>query len=172
MKTLNEYIAESLLDDEDSVIDNGIRAVVRSFINTHYEVDTFTISPKVNKDGKYEVSAGTVRVKNKDITNLTNDIFVWDYVKDFSCIDCKELVSLEGAPRAVDKFYCKLCNSLTDLVGAPKEAVSFDCSYCRKLVSLEGAPKEAKTFTCKQCGGKFTRMDVSNVCNATSRVIV
>jgi hypothetical protein len=172
MKVLNEYIVESLLDDEDSVMDNGVRAMVKSFIDTYYEVDTYTISEKVNKEGKYEVSAGSVRVKKKDMTNLTNDMFIWDDVEEFSCVDCGALVSLEGSPRTVNRFYCKLCNSLTNLVGAPKEVSYFDCSYCRKLVSLEGAPKKAKIFTCRSCGGKFTKMDVSKVCKVTSRLTI
>jgi hypothetical protein len=173
MKTLNEYIAESLLDDEDLVMNDGVRSIVKSFIDTYYDVDTYTISKKANKDGKYEVSAGTVsvKVKKKDITNLTNDMFVWDNVDNFSCTDCKELVSLEGAPRMANKFYCKLCNSLTNLVGAPKEVDSFDCSYCRKLVSLKGAPKEAKTFACKKCGGKFTEMDILKVCKVIRLIV-
>ena len=103
MKTLNQYISndmksfktslkESILDDEDDIMDDGVRAIIKSFIDTHYEVSACNISREPNSDGKYEVNAGYVRVKKKNITHLTNDLFVWYYVDQFSCTDCIPLM--------------------------------------------------------------------------------
>ena len=54
-------------------------------------------------------------------------------------------------------FDCSLCKELTSLEGAPKEVVyDFFCVGCAKLKSLEGAPKEVRgDFNCFNCKSYF-----------------
>ena len=159
MINLKNYIIESLFDIEDNIdnVDESIKDRIKQFLN-----DNFTnalkckISEKPNKDGKFEVSSnGNVKVKNKNITSLTNDMFIWTNIKgDFDCGYCNSLISLKGAPNEVSgDFSCDECNSLTSLEGAPKEVGgSFFCNCCRSLISLRGAPeKVGRGFHCSFC---------------------
>ena len=54
---------------------------------------------------------------------------------DFWCINCKNLKTLEGAPKKVfNDFSCTDCENLTSLKGAPdKVGGVFDCSSCKNL---------------------------------------
>ena len=158
MKTLRE----SLLDDDlvgkaDEMI---IKDEIESFLKENYDyinyMGAIKISNKPNKDGKYEVSSIIdVGVKNKNITSLTNGMFVWTVVNGcFGCYKCNSLISLKGAPEKVGgTFDCSECDSLISLEGAPKEVGGdFYCSDCEYLTSLEGAPKKvSRCFTCSGC---------------------
>ena len=79
MKHLNEYIKESLLDVDDFDLSRTIQIEkIKKFIDENYEVKSYTISKKPNKNGKYVVdSKETVYVKNEKLTHLTNDLFIW-----------------------------------------------------------------------------------------------
>ena len=47
-----------------------------------------------------------ILVTNKNITSLTNNLFIWGKVKrDFSCYNCKSLISLKGAPEEVGETF-------------------------------------------------------------------
>ena len=170
MKTLKLYF-ESLLDDDDIFLDpeNDIKC----WINDNYK---FTGKLTISNDFVVDCNGG-VGVRNTSITSLTNGLFEWGVVGgSFSCSDCKNLTSLEGAPKKVgETFYCYDCDNLTSLEGAPKrvgktfycydcdnltslegapEKVGdlFDCSYCKNLTSLKGAPeKDVKRFNCSNC---------------------
>ena len=202
MINLKNYISESILDIEDNIdnIDESIRDQIRRFlINNFKNALKCKISEKPNKDGKFEVSInGNVEVKNKNITSLTNGMFIWTNIKgnficdecksltslegapkkvggDFCCFDCTSLTSLKGAPKEVGRdFNCEYCKSLTSLEGAPEKVdEDFYCSYCNSLKSLEGAPKEVgRTFCCVDCGSKFTQEDVKKVSNVKGRIKV
>ena len=157
MKTLNEYIKESLLDIEGT-LDSGNEAIKKSiekWINDNYRVKYLKISDNPNNDNIYEVDARDVFVKNKNIKSLTNDLFVWKTVRNyFNCCYCKYLTSLEGSPEKVDgDFGCTHCDSLTSLKGAPREVGGeFYCSSCKSLKSLEGAPEKVYGyFSCSNC---------------------
>ena len=156
MVNLSKYIKESLLDDEDIVFnDDNIKPEIKKFIEDNYRCVQFTISNKPNKDGKFVVDGKTVQVINKNITSLTNNLFIWGKVKgEFNCSKCDSLTSLEGAPEKTDgRFSCNSCNSLTSLKGAPKKVNGrFDCSYCHSLETLEGAPEKlSESFFCSYC---------------------
>ena len=158
MKTLRESLLDdNLVRDADEMI---IKDEIESFLKENYDyinyMGAIKISNKPNKDGKYEVSSTTdVGVKNKNITSLTNGMFVWINVDgDFNCSRCVGLESLKGAPEKVSgTFSSILCSSLTSLEGAPKEVGnSFLCSVCYALKTLEGAPKSvASEFNCSNC---------------------
>ena len=158
MKTLRESLLDdNLVRDADEMI---IKDEIESFLKENYDyinyMGAIKISNKPNKDCKYEVSSITdIGVKNKNITSLTNGMFVWTVVNgDFRCYECNSLISLKGAPEKVGgTFDCSDCQSLISLEGAPKEVGGdFYCSGCEYLTSLEGAPKKvSRCFTCSGC---------------------
>ena len=165
MKNLKEYILESLLDDEEDLIDND-DAIIKDFLKKNYNITgSYTIKNKV-VDAK-----GDVIVKNNKITSLTNELFEFGKVDGaFKCFHCRSLktlkgapkevsggfycgdcplTSLEGAPKKIDGgLYCYECPLLISLKGAPKEVGGgLYCSYCKSLTSLEGAPKAKKIIS-------------------------
>ena len=154
MKTLKEYIIEGILDIEDNIENLSVESLIEDFIKENYEIKgNLQIKKKGNK---YIVSTnGTVVVKNKNITELTNDLFEWGEVgANFYCIDCKSLKDLEGAPEKVGwNFSCGNCTSLKSLKGAPEKVEwNFFCDRCDSLQSLEGAPKKVDGhFFCDDC---------------------
>ena len=177
MKSLRESLLDdNLVRDADEII---IKDEIESFLKENYDyinyMGAIKISNKPNKDGKYEVSSITdIGVKNKNITSLTNGMFVWTVVNgDFRCYECNSLISLKGAPEKVGgTFDCSDCKYLKSLKGAPKEVGgTFDCSDCQSLISLEGAPKEVGgDFNCYGCAGKFTIEDVKKVSNVRDEI--
>ena len=148
---------ESILDDIDTQIENGdavIRNEIEAFLKENYNIEggTYEISDKPNKKGLYEVSGDKFTVTNKNIEQLTNDTFEFNFVRKFSCYSCKKLKSLDGAPKKSFNFYCSECINLTSLKGAPKEVTNiFSCEWCPKLKSLDGAPKKVDKFYCSEC---------------------
>ena len=168
---------EGLLRGQQSTIEDGDKFVfelIEEFLKENYR-GKWIISEKPNKDGLYEVSSNeSVRVKNTKITSLTNDLFIWTSVKGhFGCPYCKELKSLEGAPKEVESsFICPYCNSLKTLEGAPKKVEGyFDCSNCNGLKSLEGAPKEVGgNFDCRYCGKAFTADDIEKISKVNTNI--
>ena len=193
---------ESLFDIDDNIdnVDKSIKDHINQFLNDNFtNASKCKISEKPNKDGKFEVSSNSdVRVKNKQITSLTNGSFIWTYIKgefncpecnsltslkgapkevggDFNCFNCNLLTSLEGAPKEVGGYFkCNYCTSLTSLKGVPKEVSgNFSCFNCSSLTSLKGAPKEVGgDFSCFKCKGKFTEEDVKKVSNVKGMIKV
>ena len=155
MRTIID-IYEGLLRGMDDTLKQGDELMeIYDFINNNYDPipdDALIISErKIN--GKYHVSTDAfVVVKNTNIKSLVNDLFVWDTVESFICNHCRNLKSLEGAPKKVGgSFACNYCDSLTNLIGAPEEVFSFYCNSCKNLKSLEGAPKKCINFICTFC---------------------
>ena len=177
MKTLYE----SLLDDFEKLeaSTNPINEIKQFLEDNYSNSDKLKISKEPNKDGLYEVdctSCSYVEVINKEIASLTNGLFVFTNVKHFWCSWCKNLTSLEGAPKETkfgfrcvgcinlkslkgapekvgEHFECFNCESLTSLEGAPeKVGYNFHCGGCRNLTTLKGAPKKIKgVFDCSSC---------------------
>ena len=108
MKTLRE----SLLDDDlITKTDKIIKDEIKAFLKENYN-GLIKISKKPNVDGKYEVSSTkNITVKNRNITSLTNGMFIWSTVDgSFGISYCDSLKSLEGAPKEVGGyFYCFNC---------------------------------------------------------------
>ena len=149
MKNLKDYINESLLDDfEDIESSTNYREQVIQFLKSNYSnPNRFKVSDQPNKDGYYEVDCSktdfNVVVINRNITSLTNDLFVFVNVKGmFECPYCKKLTSLKGAPKEVGwNFDCSYCLNLTSLEGAPeKVGKNFYCHYCENLKNLKYIP--------------------------------
>ena len=169
-------LRESLLDDNlVEKPDKMIKDEIKSFLKENYD-GLIKISKKPNVVGKYEVSSTkSIRVKNYNITSLTNGMFIWSTVDGyFDCNYCRSLKSLEGAPKEVGKgFRCSNCNSLKSLEGAPeKVGWGFYCHSCNSLKSLEGAPKEVgRNFHCYDCAGKVTVEDVKKISNVKGAIM-
>lgn len=152
MKNLNEYILESLLDDEDLLInDLDAKLIIKNFLDKNYKVTGGNFKIIEKPDNKYLVnSTGNVTLTNLDITNLTNEYFKFGEVNGyFNCARATKLISLKGSPiRVEDDFICSYCKNLKTLEGAPEFVENdFLCNSCVDLISLEGAPKKV--------GGEF-----------------
>ena len=147
MRTLQESLFD--IDDNIKNIDKDIKICIKQFLKDNFKgYSNCKISRNPNGDSKYEVSSkGPVEVKNKQITSLTNGLFIWTNVSG--------------------NFYCEHCNSLKSLEGAPEKVEGdFYCDYCNSLKSLKGAPKEVhRDFICNDCGIEFTKEDVKKVSN-------
>ena len=163
MKTLNLYIKESLqckaiyneslLDDEEDLINNSSIEIIEKFIKDNYNV-TGKLDIK-ESNNIYIVNCNSdVVIKNNKITQLTNEFFEWGVVKgNFYCFECKSLTSLEGAPKEVDG--------------------DFYCSYCESLKSLEGAPEKVRgCFYCYGCGAQFTKEDIEKISKVKEKIFV
>jgi hypothetical protein len=145
MKSIIEYIKESLLDDGNLIvknIDKDIKQEIKQFLKDNFEgASKCKISKNPNDDGKYVVDCSSyIVVKNRSITSLTTDRFVWGKVEGvFSFCNCRSLKNLEGAPKEVGgNFECYGCESLTSLKGAPKKVGgNFDCAGCESLKSYD-----------------------------------
>ena len=149
-------LRESLLDDDlVDKTDKMIKDEIKSFLKENYN-GSIKISRKPNTKGKDEVlSTKNVEVKNKNITSLTNGMFIWTIVDgSFRVTYCDSLKTLEGAPKEVrGGFYCYNCMHLESLEGAPKKVGrDFNCSGCTSLKSLEGTPEKVEgDFYCHLC---------------------
>lgn len=158
MISLYNTLKESLLGNfEDIEASADPKKEIEEFIKDNYRIwGALQISKEPNNDGKYEVSCKEAEVTKRNITSLTNELFIWLNVQNnFDCSFCEKLTSLKGAPKYVGgNFDCGDCNSLTTLEGAPEEVGGwFGCCFCKKLTSLEGAPKKlGGTFNCSNCG--------------------
>ena len=175
MRSLNECIIESLLDDEDEVFDGAKESIIKEFLETNYKIAGSYIIKEVK--GRFIVDVkGGMGVANKNIELLTNGLFDFGVISgDFICHDCQSLASLTGAPKEVGgRFSCNWCASLKSLEGAPKEVGgNFECGYCDLLTSLEGAPKKVGgEFCCNDCGAKFKTMDIKKYTKGTKYIRV
>ena len=181
MIQLYKYIKESLLDDEDVLMNDTseevIKEVVKKFLKKNYINGSKCKISKNPINGKYIVDYnGNLEVKNKNITSLTNEYFELGVIgRVFDCSFCNSLKSLKGAPKEVGgSFYCYGCSLLTSLEGAPEKVDGdFNCEWCDSLTSLEGAPKKiGRDFYCYECKTKFTEEDVRNVSNVGGNIEV
>lgn len=68
----------------------------------------------------------------------------------FNCNGCKNLKTLEGAPKKCVGFSCNNCSNLKSLKGGPQIVYGdFSCNYTN-ITNFEGSPKEVKGmfFSC------------------------
>lgn len=155
MKTFKTSLKESLLSDEDELLNQSDTSVfkkqITDWIDEYFIVKTLSISDEPNEDGKYVVNADNVKVNPNTagkLVALTNGMFIWGVVKRyFTCRWCKNLTSLEGAPKVCGTFACNYNDSITSFKGCP-DANSIECSWCKNLVSLEGCPQKLRHFWC------------------------
>lgn len=150
MRTLNERLTESLLDDEGELV-NDNTTLIEQFLNDNYIIKgTYTIKNGiVDVDGDVRISWG---VQN-DITSLTNDIFEFGTINgDFNINDCINLKTLKGGPKIVKgDFLCSYCKKLESFEYAPHEIegafITMDCG----VTTLKGLPKRVKNIDLSYC---------------------
>jgi hypothetical protein len=149
MKNLVEYINESLLDDEEVLV-NDETITIKAWLAQNCEIrGQISI---VKKGKKYIINSNdNITITNKELVEFPEYI-QFGKVRNFYCSDCTLLKSLRGCPTAViNSFSCSGCTSLTSLVGAPTKADSFFCNRCTSLKSLEGCPQKLNYFECCEC---------------------
>lgn len=150
MKTLKQHIYEGLLRGMDDTLADGdvinnelIRAQIDEFMQQNYRAPKYRIMKKPNKDGKFVVNCqGELKLRTI-ADRLTNDLFVFGKVKQFTAFDNHELRSLEGAPQEVDTLQCAWCYNLESLEGCPKKmriGLFTDCA----ITSLKGLPERVE----------------------------
>lgn len=148
MKTLYEGILADIEDQMTAGDYEADKIIITNFIADNYTVYNGQVWwDEKTDDGKYIVnSTGYIKTSKKRLTKLTNDLFVWGIVREFSCADSKYLESLEGAPiEVIYRFDCSKCTKLKNLIGAPKTVGgTFQAFGCTNLISLEGAPALVK----------------------------
>lgn len=154
MKSLKESLLNS--QENTQLFEKNVGAIepaVEEYINANYDISGELTFEQNN--GVYIVNCDDdVEVKNKNIDKLT-DGFEWGEVSgSFYCSDCKNLKSLEGAPKFVGgDFDCSGCKNLKSLEGGPTDVrINFDCSHCDSLMDLMGAPEYVEgDFICSHC---------------------
>lgn len=150
MRSILDYINKGILDRVKSKEPANHIGLVEEFVKNNYDVTgklrMFEVLDKI----MVECADGKISVKNTDMEYLTNGMFAFAYVKTFNCSKCKNLKSLEGAPKTCD---------------------TFDCSFCSTLKSLDGCPTQAKQFYCVSCGKKFTESQVKKRCKVTGAIL-
>ena len=150
MKALNENIFHQYNKWKTGYVrkENSLQIKLDNFLsNKHSGVY------RISEDGKHVDCDNTVIIWDSDLINGKLP-FPFGKVKGTFKCSCRELTSLEGAPKEVSGgFWIHSCTNLTSLVGAPKKVGhAFECNDCLKLTSLEGAPKEVGyRFACSGC---------------------
>lgn len=158
MKSFKLYIKESLLDDEDDLA-NCDEELIISYLNEYYEFGGKLPGRPSDPNSLYIIENGEVSVKssvcvyNHSIEHLTNGLFRFKYINgSFSCENCPNLKSLEGAPQYVKaNFSVHNCSNLKSLEGGPQyvgvkpinKATVRNLRYFgnkTSITSLKGAP--------------------------------
>ena len=122
---------------------------IQEFINNQSNPKSIYIT-----DGNIINSKSYITIRDTDLVNGKFPFKFGRVDKDFICIKCTSLASLEGSPQEVGGiFSCYNCTSLTSLEGSPqKVGGTFSCYGCHSLTSLEGAPqKVGGDFRCSDC---------------------
>ena len=122
---------------------------IQEFIDNQPESASIYIT-----DGNVINSTSNITIRDTDLVDGKLPFKFGRVDKDFICIKCTSLASLEGSPQEVGGiFSCYNCTSLTSLKGAPQEVGrNFICSECTSLTSLEGVPqKVGGDFYCSNC---------------------
>ena len=158
MNKLNENIFHQYNKWKSGYVrkENSLQLRLQKFLDEYEDrnVDWYHIS----EDGKHVDCDINVYINDID---LIDGKFPFPFGKvkgDFFCDDCKELISLEGAPEEVDGcFTCRNCKNLKSLEGAPKKVGQwFACAGCDSLTSLEHLPKDVgDLFVDKRFKGKI-----------------
>lgn len=154
MKKLNEHLYESLLDDEDELVNDDGVILIEQFLKDNYIINgTYNVeNGVVNINGSIKISWDV----QSDITELTNGLFEFGTINgDFIINDCSNLKSLKGGPREVKRdFLCCYCKNLESFEYSPKNVDGcFEANYCVNITSLKGLPKRVKSLSLSRCDG-------------------
>lgn len=166
MKQIQQYIRESILDDEDDIMQND-KWVIETWLKDNYEIPSDAVCDinEKNKTINITDAFGSVTVKNREITSLLPQGYKFGKVSmDFKCEGCKNLKSLKGAPQEVGgSFICDYCDGLKNLVGGPSVVgIDYYCLGCKNLKSLKGASETCSSFCCSKCTKLTSLIDAPN----------
>ena len=90
---------------------------IQEFIDNQPEPGSIYIT-----DGNVINSKSNITIRDTDLINGKLPFKFGRVDKNFICMKCPSLTSLEGAPQKVGgDFDCRMCTSLTSLEGAPKK---------------------------------------------------
>ena len=138
MKLLKDKLYESLLDDEEDLI-NDNSALIDEYLKKYYSLKgTYII-----KNGVVDVN-GSINVTDKSITQFTNGLFEFGEINgSFNAYSVRKLTTLKGAPKKIRfDFVCTDAELLTDLTGCPPHVgQDLVISGCDGLKNLKGAPE-------------------------------
>lgn len=170
MINLKEYIKESLLDDEEILMDKIDHKLLIEEWLKKYRIRDYVINDDYTIDLKGDLNLknyneeelpsyiqfnhvkGGVNIMNANLTTLRGlPKTVGDYCY---YVHLLKLKSLEYSPTSVgETFYCFANPLITSLEGGPKKVGwGYNCSECRNLKSLEGSPRVIKgSFNCYNC---------------------
>ena len=174
MKTLYNYISESLLNNvEDSMQAGDTYTAVKEWLEENYNVRRCTYDIVITKNDCVVNVDGDIRMQvpmrgRTDHTALTNGMFRFGTVNGNFEANYQDFKNLEGSPRVVTgKFSIDGNNCEFTCEGGPDKVYSIKLgSNC---ISLEGMPQEVETFiictnskltSLKGCG-KATTYDFS-----------
>lgn len=151
MKTLYNYISESLLDNvENSMQAGDTYAVVKEWLEENYNVRRCTYDIVITKNDCVVNVDGDIRMQvpmrgRPDHTALTNGMFRFGTVNGNFEANYQDFKNLEGSPRVVTgKFSIDGNNCEFTCEGGPDKVYSIKLgSNC---ISLEGMPQEVETF--------------------------
>ena len=143
MKNLNLYIKESLLDDEEDLINSqGIQAY--EWLKRHKALYRIK-DGKVNDDGT--IDADYVEIENIVDDDLIPDYIQFNKVRIFCVKNCRGIKNCKGFPKESDKIILANCTNLETLEGFLKGTkintfmFRYDGGYYHhKLKSLKGMP--------------------------------
>ena len=159
----------------ERVKEDLLKELVISFIKDNYYVDgSLEIRDNYNEYGKFVIDCdGDVKLTNEELTSLTDELFIWGWVKGNFYCNYSRISSLEGAPEYVNgDFYCNH-SLISSLEGAPED-VKGNFSCCDTLISsLEGAPKfVGGDFCCMKLRTNFTKDDIRKVSDVMGRILI
>ena len=151
MKTLIYKLNESLLDDEEDLVDNN-DVIIEQFLNDNYNIrGSYSI-----KNNIVDVN-GSIELLNTNLEYLTNGLFNFGKVTNAFTTGYEKnrlinIKSLKGSPTEVGIFYLSR-SKITSLEGGPKIVKGYyNVCYNDNLVSLEGAPEKVNgSFMCYGC---------------------
>ena len=172
-------LRESLLDDEDDVVDKLNTKTLIEYWLEKYNIKNY----KINKDNTIDaIDVYLRRYPESELPsyiqfrNIVGSFSIYgsklntlkgcpkEVGVDFNCCDCKLLQTLKYAPEKVGRgFYCAGCDSLKTLEGAPKEVGrNFNCEFCKNLKSLKGITKKVYILS---ISSYFDEDDAMKFCN-------
>jgi hypothetical protein len=158
MKTLYDYINESILNKSEETINNGdIYVAVEEWLTTHYNIKgTYNIN--VSKGDCVVDVNGDIRmgITKGGYDTLTNGMFRFGTVNGHFDANYQNFKDLKGSPRVVTgKFSINNNNSPFTCEGGPDKVYSI--SLGTNCVSLEGMPQEVESFVWAS-GAKLTTL--------------
>ena len=148
-----QTLREALLNRPKQIsVAGAMIGEIKTYIQTNYKIYSRGVATRIDetnidkvckftlKNGIYFVDAKRGLLLDRNATSLTGGLpFVWRKCKNFSIIDNKNIITLEGGPEIVDgDLEIRMCNNLQTL-SFPAKIIkgNFYISVCNNLISLD-----------------------------------